>query len=171
MSWLNKKQDMETLINIISQELLSRGMTIGTAESCTAGLIGASLASINGASKYYRGSIVSYATDLKTKLLNVTENCIRENDVVSAQVAQSMALGGLYALDVDMCIAITGYAGKTGGSEKSPRGTVWICSAKFNEKKRVDFKYRMIIVNNSRGKNIEECINAALEVAIEHLRR
>lgn len=162
---------MEQLVNEIAQELLNRGMTIGTAESCTAGLISASLASINGASKYFRGGIVSYATDLKTKLLDVSENCIKENDVVSAQVAQSMALGGLYALGVDICVAITGYAGDTGGTEKSPRGTVWICSAKFNERKKVDFKYRMIIVNESRGKNIETCIKNALETTLVHIRR
>jgi len=162
---------MEELVKTIATELLNRGMTIGTAESCTSGLIGASLASINGASKYYKGSIVSYATELKTKLLDVSPNCIRENDVVSAQVAQAMALGGLYKLETDICVAITGYAGDTGGTLKSPRGTVWICSAKFNNEHRVDFKYRMIIVNESRGKNIEKCVKNALEVVIEHLTR
>lgn len=161
---------MEELVKTIAEELLKKGITIGTAESCTAGLIGASLASISGASKYYKGSIVSYATELKTKLLDVSENCIRDNDVVSAQVAQAMALGGLYKLDVDMCVAITGYAGETGGSEKSPRGTIWICSAKYDAS-RVDFKYRMLIVNESRGKNIEKCVKNALEVVIEHLNR
>ena len=162
---------MEKMINEIASILLDKGMTIGTAESCTAGLIGASLASINGASKYYRGSIVSYATDLKTSLLDVSANCIRDNDVVSPQVAQLMALGGLYKLKVDLCVAITGYAGLTGGSDKSPNGTIWICSSKCDGAKKVDFHYKMITVNGSRGENIEKCVKAALETVIEHLNR
>lgn len=162
---------MEELVNKISKELLMRNMTIGTAESCTAGLIGASLASINGASKYYRGSIVSYATDLKTKLLGVTEECIKENDVVSSDVAHAMAMGGLNALGVDVCVAITGYAGSTGGSEKSPHGTIWICSARRNEEGKYDCKYCMFTANKSRGENIEECIKTALETVLEHIKK
>jgi PncC family amidohydrolase len=161
---------IESLVKEIAQELLDRKMTIGTAESCTSGLIAASLASINGASKYFRGGIVSYATDLKTKLLHVSNDCILSNDVVSSQVAASMAFGGLGSLDVDMCIAITGYAGDTGGSEKSPRGTIHICTAK-RLRNVTSFNYKMINVNESRGKNIEKCLEAALETALEHLRK
>jgi nicotinamide mononucleotide (NMN) deamidase PncC len=81
-----------------------------------------------------------------------------------------MAFGGLGSLDVDMCIAITGYAGDTGGSEKSPRGTIHICTAK-RLRNVTSFNYKMINVNESRGKNIEKCLEAALETALEHLRK
>ena len=161
---------IELLVKEISTILLDKGLTIGTAESCTSGLIAASLASIDGASKYFRGGIISYATDLKTSLLDVDEDCIEENDVVSAQVAQSMALGGLKKLNVDVCVGITGYVGLTGGSEKSPRGTVWICSCRKLASGKYTFLYRMIIVNGSRGENIQKAIENALEIVFDHIK-
>ena len=160
---------MEDLVKELSKELLSRGLTIGTAESCTAGLISAAIASINGASKYHRGGIIVYATDLKEKLLDVGHNTIVDNDVVSSQVAMQMALGGLYKLDVNVCVAITGYAGVTGGNDKVPNGTIWICVGKLINGK-VTFVYKKLELNGSRGENINECVNEALKLAIEAIK-
>ena len=84
---------MEKLVRELADELLKNDLTIGTAESCTAGLISAAIASISGASRYHRGGIVAYATDLKEKLLDVGHNTIRDYDVVSSNVAMQMALG------------------------------------------------------------------------------
>lgn len=160
---------MEKIVKEIGDILSMNGLTIGTAESCTSGLISAALASQDGASRYFRGGIVSYATDLKTSLLDVGVNTIRDNDVVSAQVAQQMALGAIYKLKVDVSVAITGYAGATGGSEKSPRGTIWICVGS-NIDGSISFDYKMLIVNGKRGENINIAIEAALELVLKHLK-
>lgn len=160
---------MKEKIDKLSTLLEEKGLTIGTCESCTAGLISASLASKDGASKYYRGGIITYATDLKTSLLEVSENLIEENDVVSYKVAETMALNGLYKLNVDICIGITGYIGKNGGSENTANGTVWICTAKFNGNEKVDFKYKQLYLSGSRGDNAQKCIEDALSLAIEHV--
>lgn len=161
---------MDEKIKKISEILIEKGLTIGTCESCTAGLISASLASKEGASRYFRGGIVAYATDLKTRLLDVSDNVINENDVVSYKVAESMALGGLYKLNVDICVAITGYIGKNGGSETTANGTVWICTAKFNGSDRVGFKYKQLYLSGNRGENAEKCIEGALSLIEEHLK-
>jgi len=160
---------MEDLVKELSTELLSRGLTIGTAESCTAGLISAALASISGASKYHRGGIITYATDLKEKLLDVGHNTIIEHDVVSSQVATQMALGGLYKLDVNVCIAITGYAGETGGNDKVPNGTVWICVSKLTDK-QVIFGYKKLNLNGTRNENLKNCVCEALKLAIDTIK-
>jgi PncC family amidohydrolase len=157
---------MEDLVKELATELLKNNLTIGTAESCTAGLISAAIASISGASKYHRGGIITYATDLKEKLLDVGHNTIVDNDVVSSQVAMQMALGGLYKLETNICVAITGYAGETGGNEKVPRGTVWICVAK-HEKPNVTFKYKKLELHGTRGENIETCVLEALALVIK----
>jgi len=160
---------MEDLVKELSTELISRGLTIGTAESCTAGLISAALASISGASKYHRGGVIVYATDLKEKLLNVGHNTIVNHDVVSSEVASQMALGGIYELETDVCIAITGYAGNTGGNDKVPNGTIWICVAMLADK-QVNFNYKKLELHGSRGENIETCVIEALKLAIDTLK-
>lgn len=160
---------MEDLVKELASELLKNNLTIGTAESCTAGLISAAIASISGASKYHRGGIITYATDLKEKLLDVGHNTIVDHDVVSPQVAMQMAIGGLYKLESDLCIAITGYAGETGGNEQVPRGTVWICVSK-HEVPSVAFKYKKLELHGTRGENIETCVREALALAIKTIK-
>lgn len=160
---------MEKLVKELAELLLKNNFTIGTAESCTAGLISASIASISGASKYHRGGIITYATDLKEKLLDVGHSTIVNCDVVSPNVAQQMALGGLYKLECNICIAITGYAGNTGGNEKVPNGTVWICVGKMGGSK-VDFRYKKLNVKGTRGENIETCVREALTLAIKTIK-
>lgn len=152
---------MEDLVKKIGDLLVAKNMTIGTAESCTAGLIGAALASINGASRYFRGGYITYATEVKEDLLGVSHETIRRYDVVSSQVAQEMAINAQRSLNTDYVISITGYAGDTGGSIQSPRGTVWICVSSFNS----NINVRKITVNGKRGENIHQCVMAALEFA------
>ena len=158
----------EKLIENIAKKLVKENLTIGTVESCTAGLIGASLASINGASKYYRGGLVTYATDLKVSLADVDQGTIDRCDVVSSNVVQQMSLGGCDKLGVDLCVAISGYAGSSGGNEKVPNGTIWICVCRKQEK-RVDFKYKKLELSGTRGENISSCVENALKLVIEML--
>jgi nicotinamide-nucleotide amidase len=103
--------DDETIERVIRRELESRGWTIGTAESATGGLVGRRLTSLPGASATFRGSVVAYASDLKTSILGVPESTIDEHGVVSEATAEAMALGARAVLGVDVAVAVTGSAG------------------------------------------------------------
>ena len=98
--------------------------TLGTDESLTGGAIAKAISSVSGSSRYFRGGIVAYATDVKCSLLNVDTSTIEQYGVVSPEVAESMALGCRDVLKVDFAIATTGIAGPSGGTALTPVGTV-----------------------------------------------
>ena len=106
--------------------LESRGMTLATAESCTGGGIGSALTAVPGSSKTYRGGIISYTNEVKTALLSVPEEVLRELGAVSGPVAQAMAAGAARACMADAAISTTGLAGPGGDDFGNPVGTVWI---------------------------------------------
>ena len=99
--------------------------TLGTAESCTGGMIGQMITSVSGASDYYRGGIVSYSNEVKQKLLGVDPKLLCEHGAVSQQVAEAMSCGVKKILGVDWGIGITGIAGPTGGTDEKPLGLVY----------------------------------------------
>lgn len=103
--------DDETIERLIRRELELRGWTIGTAESATGGLVGRRLTSLPGASETFRGSVVAYASDLKTSILGVPADTIEEHGVVSEATAEAMAQGARSVLEVDVAVAVTGSAG------------------------------------------------------------
>jgi nicotinamide-nucleotide amidase len=107
--------------------------TIATAESCTGGLVAAALTSIAGASEAYVGSVVSYANEVKTGLLGVSEDMLRAVGAVSEEVALAMACGACKAVGASYAVSITGVAGPGGGTEIKPVGTVWIGVASEKE--------------------------------------
>ena len=109
--------------------LQERGMTVCTAESCTGGLIAKRLTDVAGCSSVVAGGVVTYQTREKTRLLGVSEELIEAHTVVSEPVALAMARGALAALDTDVAIATTGYAGPGGGTADDPVGTVYIAVA------------------------------------------
>ncbi|MGH3447949.1 MAG: CinA family protein [Nocardioidaceae bacterium] len=108
--------------------LRSRGQTLGTAESLTAGLLSASIASVPGASDVLRGAVVSYATDVKTSLLGVPEQVVTEHGVVSAECAEAMATGARRVLAVTWAASTTGVAGPD-EQEGHAVGTVYVAVA------------------------------------------
>jgi nicotinamide-nucleotide amidase len=111
--------DDETMEHAVLSRLEARGWTLGVAESLTGGLVGARLADVPGASAVFRGSVASYATDVKRSVLGVTAA-----QVVSRAAAEEMALGAQRVLDADVGIAATGVAGPT-PLDGQPVGTVW----------------------------------------------
>ncbi|MEP1230844.1 MAG: CinA family protein [Litorimonas sp.] len=123
-------------IHELSSEIIAsakaRGLTIATAESCTGGLIGAALTSVNGSSESFHGGIIAYSNSIKTKLLGVPPSTLGKYGAVSEKTAQRMAAGALERLNVDIAISVTGIAGPSGGSEDKPVGTVWIGVAMRN---------------------------------------
>ena len=110
--------DDDTMESVVLDLLEQRGMSLGVAESLTGGMIGSRLCDVPGASKVFRGSIVSYATDLKYSLLEVPEG-----PVVTEEAAIAMAHGARRALGSDVGIAATGVAGPDPQEGQAP-GTV-----------------------------------------------
>lgn len=105
---------------------VSRKLICATAESCTGGLLGATLTSLPGSSRWYAGGVVAYANAVKSALLGVPGDMLAAHGAVSRPVAESMALGARRATGADLGLSTTGVAGPDGGSTAKPVGTVWI---------------------------------------------
>jgi nicotinamide-nucleotide amidase len=104
----------------------ARGWTIGTAESCTGGLVAARLTSVPGSSAVVAGGIVAYANGVKERELGVAGELLREHGAVSAEVAAAMAHGVRGHLGVDVGVSVTGVAGPDGGTPEKPVGLVYV---------------------------------------------
>ena len=119
-------EDDADLAAIVLDLCRARGLSIGVAESCTGGMLGARLTAIPGSSDVVRGGVIAYANDVKRSLLDVSDATLREHGAVSEPVVRAMAAGARRLLGVDAALAITGVAGPGGGSDDKPVGTVWI---------------------------------------------
>ncbi|HLW17127.1 MAG TPA: competence/damage-inducible protein A [Actinomycetota bacterium] len=119
--------DGETLETVVGTLLLARGWSLGAAESLTGGALGSRITSAAGASEYFRGSIVSYATEVKEELLGVPASILDEHGPVSEPVARAMAQGARDRLKADVAVALTGVAGPT--EQGRPVGTVVVAVA------------------------------------------
>jgi nicotinamide-nucleotide amidase len=119
-------EDERSIAQIVLDLCTERGLTLGTAESCTGGMVAARLTAVPGASEAFRGSVVSYADDVKEESLGVEAGLIAEHGAVSAEVAAAMAHGARERLGVDVAVAVTGVAGPGGGSEAKPVGLVFV---------------------------------------------
>ena len=118
--------DEYELIDRIAVALIRRRERIGTAESCTGGLIAAACTSLSGSSEWFERGVVSYSNEAKSELLGVPKGLIALHGSVSAEVAEHMARGLLAHAPIDWALSVTGIAGPTGGSEAKPVGTVWL---------------------------------------------
>ena len=105
---------------------LEAGITIGTAESCTGGLVGKTLTDLGGSSGYYQGGIISYANSVKEQVLGVSSDTLATHGAVSEETATEMVEGVFRVLRTDYAIATTGIAGPGGGSLEKPVGLVYI---------------------------------------------
>ena len=106
--------------------LKQKGLTVSTAESCTGGLIASTIVDVPGASAVFPGGAVTYASSVKTALLGVPEELIRERGVVSSDVAAAMAEGARKRFGTDLAVSVTGVAGPDGGTPETPVGCVYI---------------------------------------------
>lgn len=107
------------------------GWRLATCESLTGGGVGAAITAVPGASNWYRGGLVTYASDLKVALAGVDADLVAERGVVNAEVAAAMALGVRHACGAEVGIATTGVAGPDPADGEAP-GTVWLCVAAGN---------------------------------------
>lgn len=101
------------------------GLKVATAESCTGGLIAATLTAIAGSSDVVDRGFVTYSNEAKTDMLGVSPGLIASVGAVSEAVARRMAEGALARSDADLAVAVTGVAGPGGGSAGKPVGLVW----------------------------------------------
>jgi PncC family amidohydrolase len=125
---LNISSLAKTLVSVC----IEKNVTFGTAESCTGGLISASVTDIAGASAVFFGGIVSYDNSVKENLLGVRMQTLAEKGAVSPETASEMSQGALRALGVNLACAVTGIAGPGGGSAEKPVGLVYISTASKN---------------------------------------
>ncbi|OPZ60329.1 MAG: Nicotinamide-nucleotide amidohydrolase PncC [Deltaproteobacteria bacterium ADurb.Bin510] len=130
-----------SLAEDVGQLLKRRGLTVGTAESCTGGLVGHLLTEVAGSSDYYLGGVVSYANQVKTGLLGVEADLIAAQGAVSAAVARAMLRGVLQTTGADVGLALTGVAGPGGGSAEKPVGLVWIAVGSVDEQLVTSLKF------------------------------
>lgn len=119
-------EDVETLPELVAQQLTKRGLTLATAESCTGGSIASKLTAIAGASQYFKGSVVAYSNEVKESVLGVKHETLLQHGAVSEETVREMVMGVRDRMGVDIAVATTGVAGPTGGTEEKPVGTVWI---------------------------------------------
>ncbi|WP_395047241.1 CinA family nicotinamide mononucleotide deamidase-related protein [Flavobacterium sp.] len=157
-------EEDETIEVVLGKLLTQKKLTISTAESCTGGKIASVLTSFSGSSNYFKGSIVSYATETKVDVLGISQEVINEFSVVSKQVAEAMALQSQKMFKTDFAIATTGNAGPNKGDANAEVGTVFIAIATpkgvFSEK----FNF-----GQPRDKVIDRTINKALEIIYKEI--
>ena len=149
----------ETIEFIIGRLLTQQKKTIATAESCTGGKIAQVISSVSGASDYFKGSVVSYATETKIKVLGIDPELIKVHTVVSAEVAEAMALSIQTMMQTDFAIATTGNAGPLKGESEAEVGTVFIALATPEEVIVQEFNF-----GQPRDKAIDRAVNKSLEM-------
>jgi PncC family amidohydrolase len=142
-----------------------KGLTVGTAESLTAGLIAATIAEIPGASAVLAGGVVSYDPRVKHEVLGVPQAVIDGPGVVSEPCARQMAEGARRLLRVDVTVGVTGVAGPTGGTPETPVGTVYLgcADAKGTRVERRQF-------TGGRQAVREKTVERALEMMIQSMK-
>jgi nicotinamide-nucleotide amidase len=146
-----------TLSKAIGALLRDRKETIGTAESCTGGYVSHLITSVPGSSEYYLGSVIPYAYELKTSLLDIPESMLNTYGAVSEEVVTAMAEGVRKKLGVTWSIATSGIAGPGGATPQKPVGTIWIACSGPN-----GTKARLLKLTRDRMSNIENSALASL---------
>ena len=151
--------------NTSLQGLTDKHLTLATAESCTGGRLAAKFTEIPGASAYFKGSIVSYATSAKHDVLNIPKDFIEKHSVVSAEITMEMAKRVQKMFKADIAIATTGNAGPTKGDSDAEIGTVFIAlqiSLKLSVEK---FNF-----GNHRERVTQKAVNKALEMIYDFVK-
>jgi nicotinamide-nucleotide amidase len=124
-AYLFSREEVGTA-ELVLRLLRERGLSLGTAESCTGGLVAGRLTDVPGSSDVFRGAIVAYDDEVKQSQLGVEASLLAEHGAVSPEVAAAMARGARERLGVDVAVSVTGVAGPGGGSEEKPVGLVFL---------------------------------------------
>jgi PncC family amidohydrolase len=157
-------EPLDRLVGRLAAACLDSGAVVGTAESCTGGLIAKLITDIPGSSGYFRGGVVCYADEAKVRLLGVPAEQLAAHGAVSAQVALAMAVGARAAVHVDCAVAVTGVAGPGGGGPAKPVGLTYVAVADASGS-----DVRRFVWSGDRSSNREETARAALTMLIERV--
>lgn len=153
------------VVGRIAEKLKAGGKTFCAAESCTGGQIAKTVTDVSGISAVFPGGVVSYANEIKEKLLGVSRKTLADFGAVSEQTAREMALGAINALGADYSVAVTGIAGPDGGSKEKPVGLVYIACADKNG--RVNVKRNLFDGDREEVRN--QTVKAALLLLSEFI--
>lgn len=156
----------DSLEKQIGTVLRKKGVTIATAESCTGGEIARLITSVPGSSGYYKGSVVSYANEVKTNVLGVNAADLEREGAVSETVVLQMAEGVKTLMNTDYAVSTSGVAGPDGGTPGKPVGTVWIGIA--TPAKTYARKY---VFSFTRERNIAKAAAKALELVMMEVQK
>ena len=148
----------------IGSLLIKQGKTLSLAESCTGGAIAEEITQLAGVSSFYRGSIIPYATELKTSILGVDAALIKKHNVVSIPVAEAMAIQSTKIFKSDYAVATTGIAGPTKGDGDAEVGTV--CIAIAGPSGVVSEKF---LFGKARERVIRKSVNKAFEMLLKEI--
>ena len=149
----------------ISQILWELEKTVGTAESCTGGRIAEAMIATPGASKYFKGGVVSYVDEIKERLLHVDDQVLEEQTAACEEVAKQMVKGACQTLNTNYAIAATGFAGPTGGTKEIPVGTIWLACGDID--RQVTF---MVQEDHGRDINLAIATNKAMQMFLDFLK-
>ena len=156
--------DNETIEVMIGRLLTQKKLTLSLAESCSGGKISEKITAVSGSSAYFNGAIVSYATQSKIDILNISEALIKNYSVVSAEVAIAMAQSVQKLMKTDYAIATTGEAGPNKGESKAELGTVFIALATPTGVFAQEFTF-----GQPREKVIDRAVNKAFEILLKEI--
>ncbi len=152
-------RDGETLEGSIGKLLLSKHLTLATAESCTGGLIGHRLTGVSGSSEYFLEGAVTYSNQAKMRRLGVKKELLDQYGAVSREVALAMAAGIRESAGADLGLSVTGIAGPTGGTKEKPVGLTFIA---LSDGKNSDC--HKFVFHQDRARNKERAAQAALNL-------
>ena len=145
----------------LSDVFTSKGLTLSCAESCTGGLIGATVTSQPGASAFFKGSAVTYSNEAKQRILGVPLGILMQYGAVSEQTAVCMARGARRIYSADVAVAVTGIAGPGGATETKPVGLVYIAVSTSEGETAERFVFK-----GSRDEVRAQTVDAALKMAV-----
>ncbi len=117
---------MQDLVETLSNKLKGLGLMLATAESCTGGMIAASMTDRPGSSEVFERGFITYSNEAKTELLDVPKDMLMKHGAVSSQVAIAMVKGAIAHSRAELAVSVTGIAGPDGGSDTKPVGLVYI---------------------------------------------
>jgi PncC family amidohydrolase len=155
--WLVTDTD-DGLEVVIGRILKGKNKTMATAESCTGGYIAHLITSVAGSSVYYKGSVVSYANEVKEDILGVSHATLESVGAVSEDTVKQMIKGTIDKLNVDYAVATSGIMGPDGGTKEKPVGMVWIAAGNKDKIVAKEFHFRF-----DRERNIKQTAHTALD--------
>jgi len=155
---------VDPLVRRLHERLVGRGLTLAVAESCTGGLLAATITDQPGSSAYFKGGVVAYSNDVKERLLGVAPELLRRYGAVSAEVAQALAEGARQRFGADLAVAITGIAGPEADGTEKPIGLthIWLAAAENGQGSRFVFR-------GDRWANRRQAVGEALGLLLTRL--